>query len=264
MCKCVPSFLFLLVGLTACTDQGNDKGGTSSSDSTITSARDEPAQSGNAAERAALAADFAPQVHADIADESIEERRPIFSKADTIKLDSALAMAQRITADTLFTQILTRLGSRKGIRWEKSDNLSAIPQQHHADPTRFMLLEYRTRGHYALTDLEPASFKKPSVTASTAPCGSSSNISVKRLDRTMRAIAATMIHERAHTFCHKHYSNNIDDQRNRCDFAYIASDLAVAIDQFRALGSHPIPLPYGPCQKLLDELVATGLAQTEP
>lgn len=210
--------------------------------------------------------DFEPVVHPDREDQletaGVEAPDPIrrsFSRTDTVKLRNALAIARSATKDTIFGQVLRRLAAANRIDWG-ARRLGRLPREQQRRPTAFLLEEYARRGHYQLSNLSAWEWiAKPSVTGSTTPCGPNSRVNEKKLSRTTRSVAGTMVHERAHTFCMRHNSNDIT--KNRCDFAYIAGDLAIAIAQYRANGSRPIRKPIGPCSKLINELIATRVVQ---
>lgn len=161
-----------------------------------------------------------------------------FTPAQVARLEAALVIARRVARDTLFGAVLRRLAANGEIDWGNS-RLRAIPRAQRGRAVAFLLDAFADRGLWAVSDLRAYDFPDESrTTSAVVACADTARINIDKLARTAREIAGTMIHERAHAFCQRHRFN--DRARDRCDFAYVAGDLTIVIDHFRANGSRPV------------------------
>jgi len=181
--------------------------------------------------------------------------RTEFTEAQAGKLREALQIAASAINDTLFERILR--AQSEVYEWDHG-RLDRVDQQHHADPVSFFLSELRTRGLPGMDQFVARDgYTNDDVTGSTVPCSEDINFNVDNLDRSARTptyVAGTIVHERMHSFCFKHRSNNVSKPYNICDFTYHAGHIAITIAQYRANGSTPITRPLKMCSSLLKRL----------
>ncbi|HYW06555.1 MAG TPA: hypothetical protein VE913_06350, partial [Longimicrobium sp.] len=117
---------------------------------------------------------------------------------------------------------------------------------------------FEERGLWTLANLRAYDWPNAStVTSSVVACADTAKVNVDKLNRSARAVAGTMIHERAHGFCHRHRVNGRSE--NLCDFAYLAGDLTIVIDRYRANGSRPIRSEGRSCSALTNRLRQLGV-----
>jgi hypothetical protein len=182
-----------------------------------------------------------------------------FSPAQIATLESALTVARRATQDTLFDAVIRRLAEDDDIAWDEK-RLSAIPRMHRSEATAFLLGQYSDRGLWTLGDLRAYDYPNDSrTTSAVVACADTAKINIHKLKRSVRQIAGTMTHERAHAFCQRHRYN--DRALDRCDFAYVAGDLTIVIDRFRANASRPVRADSRVCPALGRRLREYGVTE---
>lgn len=168
-----------------------------------------------------------------------------FTESQLAKLTEALIIANDSIKDPLFEKILTDQSNAGVYSWGYG-RLSRIEERHRNDPTAFFLSEFRARGLPAINQFIPRDdYKNDDVTGSTFPC-KDINFNVDNLDRASRTpvyVAGTIVHERVHSFCYQHRSNNINKDYNLCDFAYHAGHMTIIINLYRTNDSNPIKKP---------------------
>lgn len=189
--------------------------------------------------------------------DSVERRETKFTEAPLTKLNEALRIANLAVTDTLFERILGAQSAADVYEWDHG-RLSRVDESHHADPVSFFLSELRTRGLPTINQFVARDrYSNDDVTGSTDPCSERINFNVDNLDRSSRTptyVAGTIVHERMHSFCFKHRSNDVGQAYNICDFTYHAGHVAIAITLYRANGSNPIAKPLPLCNSLLNLL----------
>jgi hypothetical protein len=189
----------------------------------------------------------------------VPEKPTQFSAAQRARLVSALSVADRATRDPLFAAVLRRLDRRQEIAWG-STRLSALPRAQRGRPTAYLLRAYETRGLWPLANLRAYDYPNHArITSAVVACADTVKVNVDKLKRSVREIAGSLTHERAHAFCQRHRYN--DRARDRCDFAYIAGDLTLIIERFRANGSRPVRVDGRVCSALRTQLREYGVAQ---
>lgn len=182
----------------------------------------------------------------------------LFTESQRAKLSEALAMANAAIRDTLFEKVLIAQSIAGVFDWGYG-RLNRVLPEHRANPVAFFLSEYRNRGLPLVSQFVGRNdYSSISVTGSTLPCSETINFNVANLDvRTAVYVAGTIIHERLHSFCFQHRSNNVRQEYNLCDFAYHAGHLAIIIALYRANNSQPIKKPpISICKSLIALLQA--------
>ncbi|MCR5890282.1 hypothetical protein LRS06_21385 [Hymenobacter sp. J193] len=157
-----------------------------------------------------------------------------------------MAIAENSINDSLFRRILIAQSTAGVYEWDH-DRLEEVPEQHHKDPVTFFLSEFRSRGLPTVKQfVAKDGYTDDDVTGSTVACSEKINFNVDNLDRTSRTptyVAGTIVHERVHSFCYQHRTNDSSEDFNLCDFAYHAGHLAIVIAQYRDNNSQPITKP---------------------
>jgi hypothetical protein len=181
-----------------------------------------------------------------------------FTEGQRQKLNDALAIAQQALTDTLFDQLLTARDAAGSFSWD-NDRIEEVKGVQNNAYTAHFLSEFRQKGLPAISNfVAKDGYSDDDVTGSTLACSNSINFNVDNLDRSSRtptAVAGTIVHERIHSFCLKHKSNDGTDQENLCDFAYHAGHIAIVIARYRANGSKPIAKPLkNMCEGLVEHL----------
>jgi hypothetical protein len=189
--------------------------------------------------------------------DSISFKRTQFTEAQRAKLEEALRIANVAINDTLFVKILRAQEAASVYPWDYG-RLARVDPTHHADPVSFFLSQLQTRGLLTINQfIARNDYSDNDVTGSTLPCSENINFNVNNLDRISRTpiyVAGTIVHERMHSFCFKHRSNNVNKQYNICDFVYHAGHVAITIALYRANDSKPIAKPLAMCNSLLKRL----------
>lgn len=146
------------------------------------------------------------------------------------KVQDAIVLQTEVVNDPLFTEILTELESNGAINWD-DNRTGSVKEDLNQYPSNlaWALEQFSTRGPYSQNDVFLWRKWNPwsSTTAVTNACGNSTKLNKWKLDRDKLKIANTLVHERGHSFCLTHPSQ--DRTTNQCDFTYISGDLAEAI-----------------------------------
>lgn len=175
------------------------------------------------------------------------------------KVSEAVTLQYEILKSPLFSEVLRELERENAIDWERrtasvADDLSSYPTY-----TEWALSKFKKEGPYKKEDIGFWRKWNPwsSTTAATVTCGNSMRLNKWQLNRSVLAIANTLIHERNHSFCLTHP----DDQTrttNKCDFSYVSGDLAESILAFsRGDTQHKLKGPM--CPALCKALEARGM-----
>ena len=199
--------------------------------------------------------EFYDTVHPDDENKSAPVR---FTDAQKTKLRDALVIAKRSIDNPLFKKILKDQSAADVYSWGYG-RLDEIDERHHSDPIAFFLSEFQSKGLPNMNQLVARdSYEDDDVTGSTVACSENINFNVDNLNRSSRTpvyVAGTIVHERMHSFCLKHRSNNNTKQYNLCDVAYHAGNLAIILEKYRANQSKPISKPpIAMCKSLVKRL----------
>ncbi len=151
------------------------------------------------------------------------------------KIQDAIVLQAEVVNDPLFTEVLTELESNGAINWGDNrttsvhEDLSQYPSN-----LAWALEQFSILGPYSQNDvfLWRKWNPKSDTIASTLSCTEDKKFNTTKLnkwtlDRDVLKIANTLVHEKGHSFCLTHPSQ--DRTTNQCDFTYISGDLAEAI-----------------------------------
>ncbi|HEY0038723.1 MAG TPA: hypothetical protein VGB66_18630 [Longimicrobium sp.] len=203
-------------------------------------------------------------------DRALGEARA-WSTAELAILDSAIARAERIAADTAFLQIVRESAVANEIVWRKK-NLTNLPDTVHRRATEWILQRFREAGHFRTTEIragewefDPAKKKStramtPACLRSRQPCTTFStrfHPAIVRSD-ALNALANTVIHERIHAFGQRHISQK--RRRNRCEAPSVIGDVAESLLAWRDQGQ-PIEPRQTLCRTLAARLRARGIVR---
>ncbi len=196
----------------------------------------------------------------DISDKTVHEtidttlkrdwpKRDTFTAEQLDTLRQSLVIANSIIYDTLFYPLIQNLADSNKVDWG-STRLSSIPRDHRSAPTAFLLDQFQRRHLNRLEDFQAYRWEDDSpTTGSVEACDTLPKVNVHKLDRGLRSIAGTMVHERVHSFCQKHISQNRDE--NECDLAYHVGTLTIALAAYRSNNSRSFTSRANMCSHLL-------------
>jgi hypothetical protein len=195
-------------------------------------------------------------LHPDVEPESERLEKREFTERQRKKLEDALTIANTAVRDPLFE---TLLRARSHVYEWDAGRLDRVDQHIGTDYVSYFLSEYRTRGLPTMgMFVAKDGYTNDDVTGSTAPCSEKINFNVDNLDRSGRTpvfVAGTIVHERMHSFCYKHRSNDSGKDYNLCDMAYHAGHITIIVSLYRANNSRPIKKPNMPiCKSLVEDL----------
>lgn len=186
-------------------------------------------------------------------------RQVPFTSTQQTQLQKAVGLANTVLQDPLFERLI--ISASAHFPWDNR-RLDKVNQDQRHNPVLFFLNQYRVRG---LPDVQHFvgrnDYEKKTVTASTKPCSETINFNVNNLDqRQIYFIAGTIVHERMHSFCFQHRSNNINKIYNSCDMAYHMGHIAIALSLYRANRSTAVKPPkVKMCKSLRALLHAEGI-----
>lgn len=179
---------------------------------------------------------------------------PRFTAEQTALLRRALPAADSIVADPVFRAVARQMEEEEQIHWTE-DKLELIPDGARSRPTAWLLARFEKEGGHRLEELSPERYGGTEITAVTRPCGpydpvcrpiTRVNVEILRADsgvdpeRTVHALANTLVHERVHAFGQKHGRSQARAP-NRCDAAYVLGDIAETLLRHRAEGAPVVP-----------------------
>jgi hypothetical protein len=175
------------------------------------------------------------------------------------QVNEAIALQKEAINDPLFKEILTELESKNAIDW-KDNRTSSVKEDLSAYTTNlaWALEQFSVRGPYTNDSVYLWRKWNPlsSTTAVTTTCDNSTKLNKWKLSRDNLAIANTLVHERGHSFCLTHPTQ--DRHTNQCDFAYISGDLAESIlAHKRGLKHRNFIVPM--CLELCNSLKSRGM-----
>jgi hypothetical protein len=142
----------------------------------------------------------------------------------------AISLQRKAVNDPLFVEVLNEMESKRAIDWDQNrthsvkENLTS-----YSSNVEWALEQFSTRGLYTTSSVYLWRKWNPwsSTTAITNACGPNTKLNKWKLGRDSFSIANTLIHERGHSFCLTHPSQ--DRPTNKCDFNYVSGDLALSI-----------------------------------
>lgn len=146
-------------------------------------------------------------------------------------VDQAVRLQAIVLDDPKFSAVLRDLEARGAITWTDTLIPSAQAQARtHSTPVDWLVARYREAGGFQRADIRLWRKLNPwsSTTASTAAGSPRTRLNIWRLNRPADSVAATLIHERVHSFGQVH-AHGQTKPPNRCDAANIAGDLTESI-----------------------------------
>jgi len=192
-------------------------------------------------------------------------RPDVFSAADSIKVRQALVIANRVVRDTLFRVVLAELQDSGQVEWEGRWSRILTPAER-ADSAAYFLRRYEAEGLFRFEQIVPRRWRcEGKKNASTAPGTNRMSLNTRRMFRTERSHAHTIVHERSHFFGQIHGNGSTPTPTgDGCDLAYLAGSLAIEVDAYRASGNQPVRWKQTTCPALARRLVARGIMLANP
>ncbi|MDN3493078.1 hypothetical protein [Winogradskyella bathintestinalis] len=147
----------------------------------------------------------------------------------------AVKMQQAVLDDDLFYKIIKEMDYENSIDWSNGrlDYVNPEELSNYSNNGSWLIDQYKTVGVYNIDEVFLWSKWNPfsSTTAVTNKCIKSTKLNKHNLDRTKYSILNTLIHERVHSFCVIHPSQQSKGQE--CDPSYIVGDLAQMLALYR-------------------------------
>jgi hypothetical protein len=176
----------------------------------------------------------------------------------------AVALQDVVLADPRFAGILSELEEKHAIDWRDRFFTPEIQREagRFRTNTAWLLGQYAQRRGFSLENVRTWRKWNPlsSTVAITDPLGNSTKLNLWKLSSVPSSIAATLIHERVHSFgaIHPETQTRLG---NECDASYVAGDLAqVILVQGGARASEKFDAPM--CRALCKAVQDHGLAST--
>ncbi|HEX9965571.1 MAG TPA: hypothetical protein VGB04_11380 [Allosphingosinicella sp.] len=191
-------------------------------------------------------------------------------------LGEAIAHQDAVLADRLLEEVVRDSDRRRRLSNPASGGVPVLARRcgDFPAPTRpeagldWLFEQFRTRGGQKREDI---GFYTPfwpwsdAVAVTAAPCAIGFEFNKLREHHPVGA-THTLIHERIHTFGHKHARGN-KRPPNACDAAYVTADAAEAITAHRSnLASYEFgaPMCRALCEALAERQMAHGCTAKEP